>query len=552
MVIELPSLSVDDILRYPDLIPQEYARDQLSAIDPLYWAQRFLTTEKGEKLEFSKRRYLKAYLRDFHPHIVVKKGAQIGLSTTSITKLLWLSDYRRVTSIYTMPTSTDVSQFSSLRLKPMIVNSPYMLARMKGVDNAGVKQIGNSTIYFRGTMTERQAISIPADLLSHDELDFSSPDVREVYGPRLSVSEMKYIWEFSTPTVPKFGIDGLYELSDKKVWMVKCSCGRWQTIDYFKNILKRKHKRLKSKWYYGCKKCGKLLQRNNGEWITLHPRRTLNNRGIRGYFIPQTICPVISADYLVEQHNKSKLSSKGERTFFRFNLGLAYESGSAIITRDLILSSVTDPGTGEYIFMGVDQGDLLHIEICKVHGERREVIYLEVTDKFSRVGELIEQFNPMRCVIDAMPNKHPAKQLAEDFPSKVWIAYYSNQEGLWNPRNPDKEKNSITINHLDAMDNTAAQWSKGQAILTTAVSNQMKESFANQMVNIKRDEIEDKNGQNIPRWVKVGADHFRHADLYAYIASQMPKFGDAKEVEVGGYIAPPEFTYSLFSEDERW
>ena len=105
---------------------------------------------------------------------------------------------------------------------------------------------------------------------------------------------------------------------------------------------------------------------------------------------------------------------------------------------------------------------------------------------------------------------------------------------------------------MDALENTAAQWSLGQAVLTTSVNVEMREKFAKQMVNMKRDEIEDKHGQNIPRWVKVGADHFRHADLYAYIASKMPIFGGADEILVGGYIAPPEHHSELFTEDERW
>ena len=450
----------------------------------------------------------------------------------------------------TFPTATHVNIFASTRFKPMIEGSNYLSMRMRdNVDNASVKMIGgHSPIYFGGTTKASQGISTPADMLVHDELDFSDMEIIEVYTKRLAASNFKLIREFSTPTLPEYGIDKKFKLSDQNYWMVKCGCGKWQSPRFPDNILKTR----KGKYYWGCKFCGKRMDRRKGKWIPKFPERTKHDRGMRGYYVPQSISPIISASYLHSEHKKSLIDPTGEKHFFNFNLAKPYESGSDIITREVVLQSLTAPSQDGYIFMGVDQGDLLHIEICKLAGRRREVIYVEVTNSFDRVHQLIEQFEPMRVVMDALPNKHPAKQVIEKY-GQAYIAYYTNLDGLWNPRQPDKLKNELNINHLDAMDNTAAQWNRGEAVLTTAVDAKMHERFAEQMTNVKRDTIQDKSGQNIPRWVKVGADHFRHADLYCYIASKMPKMGDGSEAETSGLFTPPDFGgYALFGQEEVW
>ena len=89
-------------------------------------------------------------------------------------------------------------------------DSPYLRARIKSTDSVNIKTIGNSTIFFKGTVAERQGLSVPSDLNVHDELDFSNPTVRETFSKRLSVSDYKWEWDFSTPTIPDFGIDLCY------------------------------------------------------------------------------------------------------------------------------------------------------------------------------------------------------------------------------------------------------------------------------------------------------------------------------------------------------
>ena len=83
-----------------------------------------------------------------------------------------------------------------------------------------------------GPWTNRQALSVPSHLNIHDELDFSDPEVRETYSSRLDAAEFEWQgepqfgweWDFSTPTLPKYGISALYDISDQHQWWVRCQC----------------------------------------------------------------------------------------------------------------------------------------------------------------------------------------------------------------------------------------------------------------------------------------------------------------------------------------
>ena len=62
---------------------------ELQHMSPIIWVMRNISTEKGEPMSFKSRPYLVDIYKDFSEHIVVKKGAQIGLTQLSIAKCLF-------------------------------------------------------------------------------------------------------------------------------------------------------------------------------------------------------------------------------------------------------------------------------------------------------------------------------------------------------------------------------------------------------------------------------------------------------------------------------
>ena len=82
------------------------------------------------------------------------------------------------------------------------------------------------------------------------------------------------------------------------------------------------------------------------------------------------------------------------------------------------------------------------------------------------------------------------------------------------------------------------------------------DEFANQMTNMKRDLQEDKRRQKlVPKWIATGADHYRHADAYSWIASELLSSQKSDELVVGGIVeelSSSIYDENIFKEDELW
>lgn len=503
-------MNATELLRELPQLTAEELQGLVHFFRPVEWVADYkLTDEKGQPLTFSDRSYLIEPYNDMAQQQVFKKGAQVGITTLAINKSLWFADTRNVSLIYTMPTDTDVRLFSQMRLKPIIGGCEYLKSRIEDVDNVSVKRLGSSALYFRGTWTETQALSVPSDLNVHDEVDFSRPDIRDMYHERLSASIYKWQWNLSTPTIPDFGIDALFNKTDQRTWLVKCeACGADVDIDFFKHV-----KQLNGKWAYVCD-CGKELKdRNSGKWVAKHP-----DREIHGYYIPQTIAPWITADDLMAKYTKAKDDGK-LKNFYNFALGLAYSAGNSILNRDIFLRQIRDydmPGADEGCVMGVDQGDLLHVEVRKQLDGVSRVVHLEVCDSFERLDQLMHTFGIRACVIDGLPNKHSAKQFRDRHFGKVFLAFYNERDNAKEFEASAKEPYSLILDRTETLDSSANVWING--IATLPKKSVIVERFMEQMCNMQRAEIEDKHGQKKYAWQKTGEDHFRHADNYCNVA----------------------------------
>ena len=59
--------------------------------DPVVFAEANLTNEKGDPITFDKEHAFQIqYLKDFAREIVVKKSSQVGVTTVTATKVLYL------------------------------------------------------------------------------------------------------------------------------------------------------------------------------------------------------------------------------------------------------------------------------------------------------------------------------------------------------------------------------------------------------------------------------------------------------------------------------
>ena len=548
-------INKDRALRLLEQIPLDQLQEELTQYDPFIWIHKNIPTEYGSPLAFDRRPYLIDILKDYSPHIVYKKSAQVGITMCGgIAKCLFAVDTLGITSIYTFPTARDVNDFSKARFRFIVRNSRYLQSKIGDIDNAGMVRIGNSVIYFRGTWTNRQALSVPSHLNVHDELDFSDPGVRETYSSRLDAAEFDWHgepqygweWDFSTPTLPKFGISALYDISDQHQWWVRCSgCNRRQRVSFFKNM--RKHR--KGPHYFGCLKCDKELDRTVGRWTARNP-----GAHIRGYHITQPMCAFINAEKLYTTWQTLKKDSKGIRKFHNFNLGIEYEDGTEALTRHLVLSRVTE-GTVDNgsIFIGVDQGDILHVEVTKIIGKNiRRIIWIGTLSSFDELERLFDHYNPRVAVIDALPNHHDVLELTKKR-HNVYAAYYGKEVNLerkyWKDDLANKE---VKLPRTDLLDKTASQWHKGEVVIENYIPANFIEDFADQMSNAKRTFQENKEGDQKAVWVPVDDDHYRHADAYNWVATEIGKVGYSKKLVISKPDPELLAVQSVFSSEEVW
>jgi len=154
------------------------------------------------------------YLRELFalpevPRETHQKAAQMAISTYALTKVLWLLDRLSLKAVYYFPTDEDVKDFSQDRCNPMIDNSEYLTSKMnyEKADNLGLKQIGNSSLYFRGVWTKRKVKSVDADIIVKDEVDEADQENLIFAEDRLLHSDFKYIIELSQPSIPDYGIN---------------------------------------------------------------------------------------------------------------------------------------------------------------------------------------------------------------------------------------------------------------------------------------------------------------------------------------------------------
>lgn len=501
------------------------------------WVTANVKTPKGEDFDWHDHQYLVDLYEDKSQKIVMKKGAQIGVTTYGMNRALWFADSNQdpnVSIIYTFPTASDVADFSKARITPMISASEYLSSVASG--GIELKEIGRSFVYFRGAWSERQAISVDSDFNIHDEVDFSKPDIIEIYQERLSHSKHKLFLAFSTPTIPEFGVDYLFNRSDKKEWFVIClKCKAHQILKYPDSI-RGNTKEAR----YACIKCRATLTdniRREGYW-----KATSDNEwGVSGYHISQLMAPWIQAVEILRKEEKARIrptkGMSGIKDFYNFCLGEAYGGENQPLNRDLLLSCIQNKHDlevkGRNTVMGVDQGDILHVVIYKKedNGDAR-LLYVGEHNSFDDLYQLMDDFEVSICLIDALPNKHSARKFALTYPAKAWLVYYNDSQKEFINWKKDREKREyrVVVNKIESMDRMASKFTERQAILPRL--SKMVDLYIRHMCNWAKDKEEKSDGRIVWVYKKLGADHLTMATNYAMLGFDKlstGRLGDQKE-----------------------
>ncbi|MBA7602086.1 hypothetical protein ES703_09172 [subsurface metagenome] len=499
----------------------------------LYQWTKELARIRGKQVGFSNYEFLKRIYRDDSPHIVVMKGAQIGVSELLINTAIWFCETMGGNVLYVMPTQTAMNDFSQARVLPRL---GYEETK-KHVAKMSLQKIGRGHLYMRGSDSRNQIITVDADLLIRDELDWMTTEHIPMMEERLGASEFKWKRDVSTPTYPDFGIDKAFSASDQHRYLIKCEhCPKEQELDFWENIkykLNGAGEVVEAKVV--CAKCGRSLNRlAKGRWEAAYP-----SRDVRGYKINRLYSPLTTLDNLILA---SKKTSESEiQTFYNFTLGISYSPKGGKVGRDLILAC-RDP---EYVMpaahrgpttMGVDVGRELNVRISSHEGGERRAVYIGTVKNFEDLDPLMVRFHVACGCVDALPETRKAKEFARRFEGKIRLVYFSTQEELLRLKDSDDGFAEAHCARTQLLDEVAAGFSHAVNILPRNVEE--IEDYIKQVTANVRVIQQDAQGRDKAKWIASTPDHYFFAEAYDVLAEKVLY----PEGVTGGVIIFPKFS----------
>ena len=489
-----------------------------AAADPLAaWVLKRIRLE-GRPFSFAGHEYLKDIYDDKSPHLVLCKAAQIGGTTWAVLRSLHTC-LNGLSVIYFFPTRSDVLDFSKSRVAPLLADNPFLSKRVSDTDTAGLKRIGDASLFLRGMRSTVGMKSVPADMIVFDELDEASPDAKALARERLAHSDYKRIIELSNPSLPDYGVDVSFQLSDQRHWTLKCpSCGRWTARDNeFPTKLGQEVKiilpRPDGGFYRACPGCAAELDLSAGEWVADFP-----DRAIHGYRISQLFSTKMDPGEILHEYRTTRFPDR----FFNLKIGIPWADREHRLDAGLVLSLCGDTPMREKdegpCSMGVDTGRELYVVVLRSdHGsDKHHLVHLAVCHEFDELDGFIERFHVDRCVVDGLPETHATRDFAGRHPGVAFMCFFSEHQrgpAKWDPSVP-----SVLINRTEALDASRVAIRDEKVVLPRR--DKTVEKFAVHMAaNAKVLHEDDETGMKRYRYIHTGDDHFSFAFTYAWMAA---------------------------------
>lgn len=469
---------------------------------------------------------------------VVKKSTQVGMSAWAVRWALYHADTKGLTGLYLFPTARDMWDFSNLRVGPVIRNSPHLARRQRPEDpnNKGMKGIGLGVVVFRGSEALSGLESIDADHMVFDEYDLLERDHIPVAERRTGASLYAYKRRLGWPSVPNYGIDRLYEESDHRQWMVKCECGEWQDLDFFRNVELTTGRRL-------CRiaECRKELDVADGEWVAKY----LDGDRPRGYHVTQLLVPGKSMRDLIKA---SKKRSPHERqSFMNRDLGVAwapeegrlsdaaYEAavsaggdyGCAVRPSDVYSSVPTSLRT-----MGVDVASTrnLNVRVSEhLEGEKKKALFVGEVESFEMLDRLWDAFGVNMGAIDHLPEGRLARAWAERHQGQIYLVALIDSARPKQAWDVDDDLMFASVNRTIAID-AALEAIRGQRNLlpVNAPEEHREHLQALNRIVVADDQggIGSRKAQQTPKGLRVfyrssGPDDYAMAEVFDLAATEL-------------------------------
>ena len=498
---------------------------------------------------FAEHEFQIEIVNDSANDMVVKKCSQVGLSEVAVRLTLGLIDIKaNSAAIYTLPTGGFATMFVKSRFDPVIEASPVLKQKVDpDTDNTSIKRIGTSFLYIRGTYNQTAAISVPADILVHDEVDFSDQLTLSSFTSRLGhVKEEDIIRRrFSTPTVSGYGVSELFDDSTQAWYAVKCDCcGTWQIPNFVRDvvipgfsgsIMKDLEKEDLSDPRYdfdnsylacpGCKKeltVANLADPTKRQWVKAYPGKERAGYQVQPFDVP-TINPVRrTLRYLRDFDRKAD--------WVNFKVGQDYQDAETSFVKEAVDRAFclrqVEPhaGAASHCVIGIDVGKTSWISVAVpnelngldvIHYERVKVTSPEALP--TRAAEIFAWYGAVMLVVDAGPEWSQALAIIEALPAdKAFACYYTRAN---RPKlamvEVDEENHVVTADRTGIISAAAKGVNNGQ--IRFAKASDM-DTYKSHLDNLKKVTRQDASGKEVDSWVNNGPDHYGHSLFFASVA----------------------------------
>ncbi len=446
-------------------------------------AVKYIVHKDRAPASFKNHGYLIAPMNDLHPRQCIEKSAQLGVTTMHAWKAITLAARygSRIALQVSFPTASDAEKFSQARFAEIVSTSPD-IARMvmvtdqtktqKQVFQARMKMLNGCVVYFQGRQGEKQVISIDTNVVFIDERDFDKDDTniamlqgRVGHDFVFCTEHTKgLIEEYSTPSMPGFGIDKIFSDSDQRYFHITCTrCGHEYVNELTEacvnGFYEQGEKPYKGDMYWRCPSCRRALDLSvvggwdparplevvNCRWIALKPENSQGSEGWHGYHMgkPEVAFQWISPKELIMNRDSEKYK-KYPAKFKNQELGLPDIGSNQTVSLEALDKNIASniviwkKAANFNTVIGCDQGVWLVVGE-KIYGSesasfpqgRYGVIHIEHIHEdiaFDTVlgrdeahegllSQRIREFGASVVVMDDQPNTAMSRRLASKFNS---------------------------------------------------------------------------------------------------------------------------------------
>lgn len=472
-----------------------------------------IKNEQGLDIEFKDRAFLKAIYEDMSPLQVVLKAPQIGMTTLMVIKSLWVAKNLHKDIIYTLPTQGDVQDMASGKINRIVAQNNPFRDWVRDHDSVESKRVGENTIYYRGTWTAKSAMMVASQLNIHDEVDASNQAVMEQYETRLQNTAGGWRWYFSHPSLPDYGIDKYWHISDQKHWFISCfACESQQYLSWPESIDKDRRR-------FQCKECGAELSDENRRQGVWHPK--YKDRQFSGYWVSQLMCPWITADKIL-----TDFAEKTPEYFWNYVLGLPYMGGDAKLTQQHLFQNLTGeqaiPDKEERVILGIDTGKKLDFVLGNA---RLGLFHHGDADSYRVLDEFMRRWPLCVAVIDAGGDFIGAQAFFERWQGRVFQALVTSKKTALTPVTwgENEEQGKVTYD-LDRLWQLCVDELREHRLPLQGTEQDWWEYWLD-WKNMSRIKVYDPKTNQFKgiKWVRNGRNHRASATLFWRIG--MDRFG---------------------------